>query len=472
MLLPRTIKGLSILTAVISALVILALGATVVFFSHEEIEAQIGQRIEVEMNGLTNYRRRHNNAQLAQFVQARDGLTTTVHGFLANGDGAGRTMFYAMWDPQGRQVAGAPMSTRPPLGWTEFLPIDRVDGTRGFARALSRRLPDGARLLVAGDREALNQSDDRISMVVLTGLGAILLVGATSTIAFGRLVHRRLATISGAAQSIIEGDYSRRVPLDESGSEFERIASILNVMFARIEASMQSLRQVSSDIAHDMRAPLGRIRRDMEALMLRSSDGASQASMGKMIAEMDALLDLFAGLLDVSEVQGFAVRRRFLALSLTDAISDVVEAYRPSFDQDGRKIEATLADVAIMGDGQLVRRLIANLLENILAHAGANANARITLSLEDGNARIAVADDGTGISPIDQERIFERLVRLEKTRSTAGHGLGLSMVRAIASAHFGTVEAIATEQGLTIILNLPSLNEGMSGLLSKQDPPA
>lgn len=456
MLMPRTIKGLSILTASLSGLVILILGGTTVHISHLEIEAQIDHRIEREMEALIDYHALNGLAPLVRVVRKRDGQMAGDTGYLAKAKGDGRLMLYALVDAQGVRVAGTSIDRMPPDGWSEFVPIHRPDGSRGIAQALSRALPGGGRIVVAGDRDALNRTDDRIIMVVLAAFGTLLLVGTTSTIAFGRLIHRRLALISGTAQGIIEGDYARRIPLDGSGSEFDRLSAILNAMLARIETLMLSLRQVSSDIAHDMRTPLGRIRQDIEALMRDPANDRIAEPLERTLADMDALLDLFTGLLGVTEVQGLAARKRFVPLPFADAVADMIEAYRPAFDDEGRGIDASLSTVTVLGDAQLLKRAVANLLENILVHAGDGARAALTLKTVDGWAVLRVADDGQGIPAEGQERIFERLVRLDPARSKPGHGLGLSMVRAIVVLHQGTVAIASTGPGLTIEIRLPA----------------
>lgn len=454
-LLPRTIRGLSILSAAVSGLVILILGAAAILISHHEIEAQMDHRIEREMDALLDFHASNGAAQLAQVVRVRDGATTAGTGYLAESGGDGRMMLYALADAEGRRIAGHLIPKMPADGWSEFLPIRHPDGSTGEAQALSRRLPDGGQLVIAADRSALHRSDDRILFVVMIGLGVILLTGTISTIAFGRLVRRRLVLISGTAQGIIEGDYARRVPVDGSGSEFDRISTILNQMLGRIEELMGSLRQVSSDLAHDMRTPLGRIRQDMERLIQDTSDPVAGRSAEQAIADIDALLDLFSGLLGVSEVRGFAARKRFVRLQLADVVADVVDAYRPAFDDDGRSLTAELQPMTVWGDAQLLKRAVANLLENTLAHAGEGASATLSLRQEEGQAVLMLADTGPGVPAKDLEKIFERLVRLDPSRSKGGHGLGLSMVRAIVRAHHGRIRAMPSTRGMVMLVHLP-----------------
>ena len=176
------------------------------------------------------------------------------------------------------------------------------------------------------------------------------------------------------------------------------------------------------------------------------------------MVDIDALLDLFAGLLGVSEVRGFAARKRFVGLRLDEIVTDVVDAYRPAFDDDGRGLTVDLQAVEVLGDAQLLKRAVANLLENILAHAGKGASATLSLRQDEGRATLCITDDGAGVPEKDQEKIFERLVRLDPSRSKGGHGLGLSMVRAIVHAHHGRVGAKSPTRGLTIILQFPIAN--------------
>jgi signal transduction histidine kinase len=457
---PRTVRGLSIVVATISGLVMLLIGAATVYTSHEEIEAQIDQRIELEMEALLAFRATHSTEELARVVQARDGVTVGHSGYLADVDGAYRIMGYAVSDAHGHRLAGSLIARIPPDGWDEFLPIRRPDGTRGFAQALTRSLPDGGHIVVAGDRLSLNRTDHRIIVLILIGLGTILLTGIIGTFAFGRLVHGRLQAISDTAQAIMEGNYARRVPLDGSGSEFDRLSHILNDMLARIETLMRNLQQVSSDIAHDMRTPITRIRHQMDGLLGTEDRPASIEAIRRMIADTDALLDLFTGLLGVSEVEGFVARRRFRPVALDEVVDEIVEAYRPTFDEEDRYLSPTLMPVTVNGDEQLLKRALANILENVLAHAGPGAGVIIDLAVVNGMAELRVADDGIGIAYGAEKLIFERLTRLDPSRGRPGHGLGLAMVRAIALAHRGTAEVDPIGRGLTLVLRFPLTERG------------
>ena len=451
----RSVRGLTVAVAAVSSLVVILIGGATVYTSHEEIEAQIDHRLELEMDALLDFRRTHSVDEIAALVRARDSVSAGNFGYLKSVDHGQRIMGYALVDPRGHRLAGSLDARTPVDGWMEFLPIRRPDGRRGVAQALTRTLPDGSRIVVAGDRLPLEQSDDRIIVISLLGLGAIVLTGVVATVALGRLVQRRLSAISDTAQGIMDGDWSRRVPLDGSGSEFDRQSQILNQMLDRVEALMRNLRQVSSDIAHDMRTPLTRIRQQMDELLRCNDEADTVDALRRMIVDTEGLIDLFSGLLGVSEIEGFSARRRFCPVRIDAVIEEVAEAYRPAFHDDDRHVELYLRPATVHGDAQLLMRAFANLFENVLAHAGPRAGIFVDMGFADDMVDVRIGDDGIGIASDQEETIFERLARLEPSRGVPGHGLGLAIVRAVALAHRGTAEVDPLGRGLTIRLSIP-----------------
>lgn len=457
-------RGLSIVVAVVSALVTILLGAATIYVAHQEIEAQIDHRIAMEMDGLLAFHEDHGFDRLVALIRAR---AAGRAGLAASGGVKGMwgdAVGVAIADAAGRRRAGTLIATIPPTGSFEFMPIRRTDGSEGLAQALSRPLPGGGQIVVAGDRAALNAVDRRLIGLFAVGLALIVVTGVIATIGFGRMVRRRLALISGTAQAIVEGDFTKRVPRDGSGSEFERLAVILNAMLDRITGLMTNLRQISGDIAHDMRTPLNHLRIRFEQLAAIEPRPEMRAELERSIADIDDLLDLFAAVLGVSEVEGFAARRRFQPIALDAVIASMADVYQPAFAEDGRVLVTELAPVTINGDAQLIGRAVANLLDNILTHTPAGTAARIGLAVggEGGaavHALLCVADDGPGVPATAADSLFERFTRLDAARAPPGHGLGLSMVRAIARAHHGDASITRTSPGLTITLSLPMLRE-------------
>jgi signal transduction histidine kinase len=202
---------------------------------------------------------------------------------------------------------------------------------------------------------------------------------------------------------------------------------------------MTALRQVTDDIAHDLRTPLSRLRQRLEgAARGATTAGDWQAEAMAAIAECDAILDLFAALLRIAQVEsGTGLRQGFAAFDLSAVLEAVAEAYAPAAEARGQTLATAIAPgVTGFGDRALITQMLANLVENAVRHG--RAGGRVTVGLHraaDGAGLAEITDDGPGIPAADRERVFGRFVRLDAARSTAGSGLGLALVRAIAAAH-------------------------------------
>jgi signal transduction histidine kinase len=446
---------LAALVALISGAVTCALGLATYGVVHEEIEAQIDHRIELEAGALRNYYARHGMNGLSAIIQARDGIEAGRTGYLADVDSAGRIMGYAVIDETGRRRAGTLVSRIPPPGWSEFLEFRRPDGSTGIAQALNESLPGGGRLIVAADRSAVDRMDVKLLSLFVVGLGAILISSTMATLAFGRLVRRRLDAIGGAARQIMAGDLSQRMPNDGSASEFDELSAVLNKMLDRIESLLGNLKQVSSDIAHDLRTPLTRLRSRIEGLAGQDLSIFARQSVQAAIEEIDDLLSLFSALLGIAEIEGMGIRRRFVPVRLDVMLAEVIEAYQPVFHDRELPLGVELAPTIMMGEPQLLKQILVNLLDNILAHATGATTAAVLLVNDGVQAHLTVIDDGPGIRPDAREWVFQRFTRLDAARSTSGHGLGLSMVRAIALAHGGEARIGDGPEGNRIILDFP-----------------
>lgn len=325
-----------------------------------------------------------------------------------------------------------------------------------MAQAINTPLPGGGRLVVAADRAVVDQMDLKLLALFLSAFALILVVGSAAVIGLGRLIRDRLSTIEGSAEAIMAGDLSRRMPLDGSAEEFDRLAMILNGMLDRIQTLMNNLKQVSSDIAHDLRTPLNRLRVRLEEAERTETESIQQERLMAAIREADDLLDLFSSILAISEIEGQTVRSRFQSVELHEVIGELAEAFRPAFVEAGMSLMLATAPMTISGDRQLIQRCLANLLDNALVHTPPGTDVTISTEAWNGQVALTVADNGPGIADDDRERIFQRFARLDHSRSTSGYGLGLNMVAAIAAAHGGSVSVIPSTVGLTIQILLPT----------------
>lgn len=315
-------------------------------------------------------------------------------------------------------------------------------------RALGALLPGGVNLIVAARTSAV---EDAARALTWTPLAAALGAGtAALLLGFGaaRALERRLASVSDVAGQVTAGDLSRRLPLSGRGDEFDRLVATVNAMLARLEALVAAQRQVTDDIAHDLRSPLQRLRLRLEDAQ---RGGGGPEALGAAIADLDDVLETFAALLRIARAEAGAGARQVLDLSAL--VTAVAEAYGPVAEEAGRAFAIDVqAGLRVQGDAALLQRMLANLLDNALAH-GAGA---IRVALAPGPV-LTVADDGPGVPAAERAAVLRRFVRLDRSRATPGTGLGLALVAAAAQAHRGTVELLpahADGSGLLVRINL------------------
>ncbi|MFI4949827.1 MAG: sensor histidine kinase [Caulobacterales bacterium] len=300
---------------------------------------------------------------------------------------------------------------------------------------LTVALPGGQTLSVGDDDEQIEVLD----AAVLRGSGH----------------SRRLAAISGTAEAIIDGDLTRRVPVRGAQDDLDRLALTFNRMLDRIENLMESLKQVSSDVAHDLRTPLTRLRQRLEA-GLSAPQETSQALEGAL-GDLDSILETFAALLRIAQIEGGARRAAFRPCDLSAIAATVVEAFAPSAEDERQALTLDAASpVQVEGDPELLTQMLVNLVENALRHAGPGARIVVAASQAGEASRtLTVTDNGPGIPEIERRRVLERFYRLERSRTTAGSGLGLAMAAAVARLHGGRIDLLDAGPGLRAQVSFP-----------------
>ncbi len=323
--------------------------------------------------------------------------------------------------PLAGHIEGAPTSLR---GYVTL----RVRG-QPTLRALGAMLPGGVNLVVAARLAAAEDAARALAWTpLIAALGSALVTLLLAFLA-ARALERRLASISDVSGRVTEGDLSRRLPVTGRGDEFDRLVVTVNGMLDRLQALMVAQRQVTDDIAHDLRGPLQRLRQMLEEAL---QDGRT-AKLPEAIAELDAVLGTFSSLLRIARAEAGAGGRQELDLSAL--VLAVAEAYAPVAEDAGRAFSIAVAPaIRIQGDAALLQRMLANLLDNALTH-GAGA---IRVGLQQGPV-LTVSDDGPGVPEAERETVLQRFVRLDRSRGTPGTGLGLALVKAAAKAHGGNV---------------------------------
>lgn len=435
----RTTAGLIAIAALAFALATAAVGAVAYRITHEALEEQLDHRIAAETAGLLAEADGGGIGRLAAAIVRRDAARSTA------------SPEYLLVDGRGKVLAGsvsAAVPARP--GFEEFFHYRLLSGEARVGQSLTTVVPGGV-LVVAAGRADLDEIDRTLGLLFAGALTVIALAGTGMALLLGWTIRHRLNRIDEAAQAIIAGDLARRIPRDGSDSEFDRLSGTLNRMLDRIATLMDNLRQVSSDIAHDLRTPLTRLHASLDCIGEARDDAARLAEMDRARAQMDDILEIFSALLRIAEIEGMSDRLPRERVDLSAVLDQIVETYRPDFDDGGRSLRLVAPpDIAVAGDRRLISQALTNLLDNCLRHTPPGTAVMVSLRRKDGIAAITVGDDGPGVCVTERPRLFDRFARAERARSTAGHGLGLSMVRAIAQAHGGDARILEAAAGFTV----------------------
>ncbi len=370
--------------------------------------------------------------------------------------------FYLLTDGAGRRLAGNLPAMAALPGW-QARPMPAQPGVEmdedHSLRAFGTRLNDGSLLLVARDVYAIDEVTDLMERTFAVGLAVTLVLAFGSGTVVSARFLRRIETINRISREIMDGDLSRRIPLHGTGDDFDRLSANLNGMLERIQSLMQGLGQVSSDIAHDLRTPLARLRQRLEGVRLSARTvGDYEEAVDRAIAETDAVLETFAALLRITQIESGSRRAGFAEIDLSAVVHTIIETYAPVAEDGGRRLSGTVAPgVTVRGDHQLLTQMLANLVENALNHTPPGTSiAMDLLPAGDGHGpRLVVADDGPGIPVGERDKVFRRFYRLDASRTTPGSGLGLSLVAAIADLHGAVVMLEDNAPGLRVTVSWP-----------------
>ncbi|HEX3886352.1 MAG TPA: ATP-binding protein [Phenylobacterium sp.] len=420
------------------ALSVIVLGAITFFSMRQALSNQFDARIRAESAALVEEYR----------AEGLQGVVDALH----ERDSTPGSLDFGLQGRNGAPLAGRLAATRVGMGWSSF--ELREQGHAERVRLFSATLPDGHKLLVGDDEERIEALDG----AVLRGFGlaflGVVVLGVAGGYALSGEVNRRIAAISGTAEGIIDGDLTRRVPVRGSDDDLDRLALTINRMLDRIAALMESLKQVSNDIAHDMRTPLTRLRQKLEAGLAAPRD--REAALEGALGDLDSILDTFAALLRIAQIEGGARRAAFRSCDLAALARTVTDAFAPSAEDQHQALTlAVETPMAVDGDAELLTQMLVNLVENALRHAGPGARITVKVGRLGRAAALSVADDGPGVPDAERERLFDRFYRLERSRSTPGSGLGLALVAAVAKLHGAEVSLLPAQPGLEVRVSFP-----------------
>ncbi len=455
-------------------LVVAAIGAGLVLVRaawHVEklIDAQFAQTIDTDITGLAEQYSEGGITRLVRAVERR-----------AEQPGAG---LYLVTTHAGEPIVGNISSlpsgvlAQPGLVETDYL---RVGDISKRHRALARVfvLPGGFRLLVGHDIEEGMRMRRVFAGALVTSLIWLVIIGAIGSLFVARHVLRRVDTITAKAKTIVAGDLSGRLPLAGTGDELDRLVQNLNSMLDRISVLVTGLHEVSDNIAHDLKTPLTRLRsRAEEALQFAKNPEDYRLALEKVIDESDALIRVFDALLMIARAEAGAGPEGMVDFDAADVARDVGELYEPLAEDRGIDLSLDIEPGLILhGSRELIGQALANLVDNALkygaplgeAEKSAPADVVVAAKRQGKFVEISVADRGPGIAPADRERVQERFVRLENSRSRPGSGLGLALAAAVARLHNGTLRFEDNSPGLKAVLILPAA----AAKVTKLAPPA
>lgn len=423
--------------------------------SADFVERQTEATLDAEITGLAEQYAQGGLSALVQIVAAR-----------SQGN-PGDSMIYLVTTQDGRPLAGnltnwpAGAAAKPgPLSFTIQTQSKGQPETHP-ARGMLIVIPDGYRLLVGRDISDAARFRERVKMALIWSGLLALVAGLAGGAVMSRNMLRRVEQVNRTAERVVAGNLSDRVPLRGTGDEFDQLAGNLNGMLDQIERLMTGMREVTDNVAHDLKTPLARLRARLELALLGGADpAAQQAAIRTAIEEADRMLATFNALLSIAEAEAGAGRDRTAPLDLDEIARNAAELYEPVAEEQGFALRFNgEAGVMIRGDRNLLSQAIANLIDNALKYGDSQHGGRneIRLSVREGEGRavLEIGDHGPGIPESEREAVFDRFVRLEPSRSTPGNGLGLSLVRAVARLHGGGVELLDNNPGLKVRLEFP-----------------
>jgi signal transduction histidine kinase len=356
--------------------------------------------------------------------------------------------------------AGNVQLKSPQLGLFSMpVPRNRDHGSAAAVLGRGVHIAPGTYLFVGRDTAPMAATRARILKAFAWIEAAAVLLAGLGGVFFSLQFMRRIDAIARTCQSIISGKFNDRIALRGSGDELDRLAAAINNMLDRISTLLDNLRQVSSDVAHDLRTPLTHLRNRLEEARQKAVTTDDYAALvTHAIEDTDHLLVIFAALLRISQIESGSRLAAFAVLSLSELLERVYEMYRPvAEDAHQMLLHDIQKGVQIRGDGELLTQMFSNLIENSIRHAPPGTRILIRLGASGSTVTAAVEDDGPGIPAGERDKVFRRFYRLTGSRTIPGNGLGLALVAAIANLHAAKIELADNHPGVCLRLSFEPL---------------
>lgn len=407
------------------------------------LESEMRQQIEVE-------------STLLLFEFKEDGLEELIEEIeeRVEKNPSQRQFVYAVYNAQNQAIFNEFHGSTPAEGWHELELRSRAKAAGGERfLVLSRGFDKDFTLVVGKSLGLVAQLASAIWAVFFWAIAAVLVLGFVGGYFLARQLTSRIGVITSVSRLVGEGDFSRRIELDPRGDELDDLARVLNGMLDQIERLMENQRIVTMNIAHDLRTPLARLKNHLHALEAGEQNPEGSQPLERAQQELDTTLKLFDAILRLAELHGGKLRSQFAPVDLKRLIENLAAAYQPPIEDAGHTLFVSTGKrpVLVLGDTQLLTQMLANLLENAMAHGGRALTIRLNLAVSARGAVIQVIDNGCGIDVEDRERMLQPF---QKGQSR-GYGLGLTMANAIAELHHGTLTLETVDSGFCCTLKLP-----------------
>ncbi|MGB8633188.1 MAG: ATP-binding protein [Xanthobacteraceae bacterium] len=466
MLLTKTLRSTTFRLALISIAVfgamVIALFGYVYWSTAKFVLSRSDSAIEAERAMLRNVYDSGGRNALTLAIEQRDAVARFQGGI------------YLLADESFAPIAGNlkewPSVLKADGEWAEFKsePLNaKADTRRGSGsgpalyRARTEQLPDGSHLLVGRDVSDLARFADDIYAALAIATLLIFILAAVASISVTRRTVGRIESINATSRAIMKSGLGTRIPLHGTEDEWDHLAQNLNSMLERIEVLMVEVKQVSDNVAHDLRTPLTRMRARLEkASIEKSGRGHEQSLINETIADLDDVLRMFSSLTRISQVETTNKTSAFRTVDLAEIATQVAELFDAAAESEGGRVEVIGNHPApVTADRDLLFDAVANLVDNAVKHGRPGGRVIVSTDKIDSEAVISVSDEGPGISASEFEHVFKRFYRLERSRRTPGNGLGLSLVAAVARLHGARITLSDNSPGLKVGLHFPLIQQ-------------
>ncbi len=450
--------------AVYAALMVLGLGS-LYWASNQYIDEQISTGLKQKMADLLRIDREQGRDKLIQTLKTQSRINKQSRPLLL------------LLNAKHKKMAGDLEAWPPELDvtdqvinvWIEDSLITAIsNGQDAYWPMIAETLPDGSRLLLA---QSLKQAEELQEVILYSILGIFLLsVGLALTMGWfiGRKLLGRIDNITLTANAITSGDLSQRVPISTQNDEFDELAKYLNGMLNRIEQLLTGMRQVTDNIAHDLRKPLSRLRNRLEVTLLKQREAREyQQVLTETINDADELIITFNALLEIAQTEAESFRGEWKLVDLSELLEQLGKLYLELAESKGQQLTIAIQNgLKITGNRHLLAQTFSNLLDNAIKYTDTKGQIVLEATRQQEGIVIKISDNGSGIPVNMHILVLERFFRLDSARSTPGNGLGLSLVKAVMDLHSATLDFEGNHPGLTVLIKFAKDDMGRKSLPS------